>query len=115
MKLGARRSYAQASYQGICQHGRTGETGSQGIKDRSATLDQHTDPDNCEPADTIPGAPAHPQAGTHRAAAAVRRGQARTLTPGLPHHLRRNGCRHENRLRTDRMTVASDTANALPS
>ena len=28
--------------------------------------DQHTDPDNCEPADTIPGAPAHRKPDAHR-------------------------------------------------
>jgi len=80
----ARGSCAQASYQGICQHGRTGETGSQGIKDRSATLDQHTDPDNCEPADTIPGAPAHRKPDAHRTAATADVSRAGVLKPGLP-------------------------------
>jgi hypothetical protein len=45
----------------------------------------HSAPDSCEPADTIPGAPAHRKPDTHRAASAVRRGQVGTLTPGLPH------------------------------
>ena len=101
---------------GICQHGRGGETGQSRGQRSLSPLELHSAPDSCEPADTIPGAPAHRKPDTHRAASAVRRGQVMDAhARPAPHHLRRKGCKHENRLRTDRMTVASDTANALPS
>jgi hypothetical protein len=68
---GARRPCAQPSYQGIWQSGRTDETGSQGVKDRRATSKLNSDPDSCELADTIPGAPAQRKPNAHRAAEAI--------------------------------------------
>ena len=76
--------------------------GSQGVKDRRATRTLHSDPGSCEPPDTIPSAPAHRKPDAHRAAEAMRRGQAGTHTPGLPRHLRRDAYWHEISLRTNR-------------
>ena len=48
--------------------------------------DPHNDPNNREPADTVPGVPAHRRPDAHRVAITLGRRQAGTLTPGPCDH-----------------------------
>src|SRR5262244_1771659 len=92
------------------------EAHSQAVKDHLAAPNLNGDSANCEPADTIPTAPAHRNPDAHRAAEARGRGQAGTHIAGLPPAISDatpTGMRSP--FGQTATTVASETANALLS